>query len=257
MKTVYQNSSLDEGHSLAQLRGRPVVDFFPQLCRMRPEIAELRFETFKPRPGIDERLGALLINNSGMKNGIEEIRATASVPLWDAVACYCLSNGTISDAIIDTALLHEPNPTTVTTSLSAQSIIEGQVTVLSKGAVNDDSIAVCSKVRLASGVEAHIPMLDFRCPVSDSNSGAILRMLKYLGEGTGLLVASGRSYHYYGVALYDEGQWLEFMAKALLLRPITDDRFIAHRLIDGQCRLRIYSPSRPVPVIIGALHDAG
>jgi hypothetical protein len=256
MKTVYQNSSLGVGHFLAQLRGRPVVDFFPHLCRMRPEIAELRFETFKPRPGIDERLGALLMNKGSIRNHIEEIRATESIPFWDAVASYCMSSGTIPDEIVHTALLHEPNPTTVSTSLSAQSIIEGEVAVLSKKAVRDDSVAVCSKVRLASGVEAHIPMLDFRCPVSDSNSDAILRMLKHLGEVAGLLVASGRSYHYYGVALYDEGQWLEFMAKALLLRPITDDRFIAHRLIDGQCRLRIYSPSRPVPVIVGALHNA-
>jgi hypothetical protein len=256
MRTEPQDSSFQDGRSLAPLRGRPVVDFFPELCRLRPEISELRFETFKPRPGLDQRLNTLLTNVENLKNLVDGILPDVCGSLWDAVVTRSMTNGAIPSQLLQTALLHEPNPTTVSAALSARSIIEGAVEVLSKQAKGEDSVAVCSRVRLASGADAHIPMLDFRCPVSDSNSAAILQLLKQLGQVAGLLVASGRSYHYYGISLYDEPQWLEFMAKALLLRPITDDRFIAHRLIDGQCRLRIYSPSRPVPVIVGVLQNA-
>jgi len=129
MKTAHRSSSLDEGHALAHLRGRPVVDFFPHLCRLRPEIAELRFETFEPRPGIDERLSALLTEQFRHE---EWDRRNPGYGQRPPLGCRGVSlhvNGAISDEIVDTALLHEPNPTTVTTSLSAQSIIEGQVAV--------------------------------------------------------------------------------------------------------------------------------
>jgi hypothetical protein len=245
-----------DGDSLAHLAGCPVVRFFPHLCRLLPEIEELRFETFRPRPGIDERLDNLLASKKTLREAIEKVRPSQHFPLWEAAATVCMTEGAMPDEFIHTALLHEPNPTTVSYALSAESVVEGAVTVLSQGAVGEDSVAVCSRVRLASGVEAHIPMLDFRCPVSEANTKAIMSMLRLLGERTGLVVASGRSYHYYGVALYNHCQWIEFMAKALLLSPITDGRFIAHRVVDGQCRLRIYSPSRPIPVVVGVLQNA-
>jgi len=99
-----------------------------------------------------------------------------------------------------------------------------------------------------------VPMMDFSCPCSDGNARAIARMLEIVGHREGILVESGHSYHFYGTSLLVQNEWIDFMAKAVLFAPYVDPRYVAHRLADGQCRLRIFS-SRPMPVIARVLDE--
>jgi hypothetical protein len=103
------------------------------------------------------------------------------------------------------------------------------------------ALAFSSRVQLRNGEMAHIPLMDFRCNPSEKNSRIVQRALKAMGQEAGLLAESGRSYHYYGFQLQSAAEWVQFLAMAMLFSPIVDVRYIAHRLADGTCRLRISS----------------
>ena len=82
-------------------------------------------------------------------------------------------------------------------------------------------------------------MLDFRCPHSPQAIIFLKNAMLALGQRKGVLVESPRSYHYYGLELIPEEELNKFLGHALLIAPIVDGRYIAHRLTDGACRLRI------------------
>jgi hypothetical protein len=117
---------------------------------------------------------------------------------------------------------------------------------------------ICSRVRLASGDTRHLPMLDFRCAVTDDHTRAILGAVRILGETSGVLLNSGRSYHYYGFAPRDLEAWHRFETHAILLAPLVDVRYIAHSLLEDLACLRLDShPSHPFePVVIAVLSVA-
>ena len=75
----------------------------------------------------------------------------------------------------------------------------------------------------------HIPMMDFRCPKSLENLLHIKELLRTIGQEEGVILDSGRSYHYYGVNLMDEKEWLNFLANCFL-SGLADERYIGHRL---------------------------
>ncbi len=91
-------------------------------------------------------------------------------------------------------------------------------------------------------------MMDFRWVPSSKALDGILSALRTAGVRTGAILESGRSYHFYGFDLLDQGDWLQFMGKCLLIAPLTDSRYIAHRLIDGACALRI-TPDKNHPKV--------
>lgn len=78
---------------------------------------------------------------------------------------------------------------------------------LSKGEA--ENIGLLSLV-LTGEKESHIPMIDFRCPITQSNQRRVVDFLFGLGEKSGFLLESGRSYHYYGDKLLGAEEWKEF-----------------------------------------------
>jgi hypothetical protein len=116
-------------------------------------------------------------------------------------------------------------------------------------------LALCSKCKLRDGTEGHIPMMDFRCVPSSENLQKIKIILKGIGQKNGVIVESGRSYHFYGFELLDENEWIRFLGKCLLLHPFTDARYIAHRLMGGACALRITATAlKPkVPIVLDVI----
>jgi len=76
---------------------------------------------------------------------------------------------------------------------------------------------------------------------------------------TGLLQVNSLSLHLVqkspvrsvGATLLSNDEWVRFMGRALLLAPFVDARFIAHRLLDGECCLRVFAKSKtpPTPLI--------
>lgn len=88
--------------------------------------------------------------------------------------------------------------------------------------------------------ELHLPMLDMGIPASPESVGTCVDAITALGV-EGLLLESGRSYHFIGNRPISRGELTRFLAKAQLLSPIVDARWASHQLLDGQCGLRISS----------------
>lgn len=111
---------------------------------------------------------------------------------------------------------------------------------------------ICSRVTLADGAVAQLPLLDFQCEVSEANADALVVAMRKLGQKRGALLISGRSYHYYGYDPLDHVNWHQFMFRAVLLNPFVDVRYVAHCLIEGLGCLRLDSaathPSEPTTV---------
>ncbi len=131
------------------------------------------------------------------------------------------------------------------------------IRLLDKG----EGLGVISDIKIARSFEEHysahfhhIPMMDFRCPKSPGNLARVKRLLKVIGEEEGVILDSGRSYHYFGVNPLTEKDRLMFLGKCLL-SELVDQRYVGHRLLDGCSILRISaSPKRrKTPTVVAIL----
>lgn len=116
------------------------------------------------------------------------------------------------------------------------------------------ALAVTSRMKLLNSKRVlHIPMMDFSCDASLENLEKVQKFLKKIGQ-RGVVLFSGRSYHYYGIDLLSKKDWLIFLGRCLLFTSYTDSRHIGHRLIDGYASLRISKeirrPTLPTVVAI-------
>jgi hypothetical protein len=220
-----------------------VLEFFPVLCSLRREITGIRFDTYKPAPGLSERLDNLLTpKQQRLRDAAMGLRDANGIPFWDAALAISMGQGVIDERFIESALAHDAAPDEKEITLPSGQITAGRISELISKLPGGYGLAACSRIMLTSNRAAHIPMLDFRCPCSEENAKAIEKMLTLAGCHEGILVESGRSYHFYGTSLLSEARWVEFMGRALLFAPIVDSRFIGHRLVDGQCRLKVRDP---------------
>ncbi len=89
-----------------------------------------------------------------------------------------------------------------------------------------EALALCSVCKDTSSNTLHIPMMDFRIESGkdDGQPNLLKEALKKLGQTNGVLLDSGKSYHYYGFQLLAEHEWRRFMAISLLLEPLVDVR---------------------------------
>lgn len=239
--SVHQELASKTG--LLDLRGKSVLHFFPVLCSLRPDITGIRFDTYKPAPGLSERLDNMLTpREQGLRDAATALRDLNGIPFWDALLATSMRQGVISRQFITSALAHDAAPDERHILLASEEITAEKILDLVANLPSGYGLAASSRVSLRSEQDAHIPMLDFRCPCSNENAKAIQQMLVLAGCHEGILVESGHSYHFYGTTLLSEAGWIEFMGRALLFAPIVDSRFIGHRLVDGQCRLKVTDP---------------
>jgi hypothetical protein len=104
----------------------------------------------------------------------------------------------------------------------------------------------------------HIPMIDFQ--IESGKEIGQLRLLKEclrkLHQTDDVLLDSGRSYHFYGFRRLSQREWLRLMEACLLLSPLVDIRYIAHRMLAGKASLRLTDAPRneKVPEIVACLH---
>jgi hypothetical protein len=140
----------------------------------------------------------------------------------------------------------------------------------SLGEKDGSLIGLTSFVRRKDGYHAHIPLLDFETPVSDEALVLIREKFKTImrearsGKATpGYLLVSGECYHYIGLELLSQEEWLEFMGLALLFEDDADPnrfspvdrRWVGYSLRRGLSTLRIFSGEkllqpRPEPYVV-------
>lgn len=206
------------------LIGLSASELVLRLMSLQPSIERVSFVAFTPSAGVEERL----------QLGASPLEATPSKQLL----------ASRSFPILLTELLrHSRHPKRkvihVATSDLSISSLEALVSHLSEGV----ALGFCSACRIrGKSHSAHIPLLDFRIPSGgESELDVLCEALRLMGLQRGAVLDSGKSYHFYGFDLLNQSQWREFMARSLLLAPLTDVRYIAHRLLERQSILRLSS----------------
>lgn len=119
---------------------------------------------------------------------------------------------------------------------------------------NEDLVlGVLSKVKM-KGKTLHMPMIDFSCNQSAESIGKIEWLLQLIGQKEGVILSSGRSYHYYGANLMDKKEWFNFLGDCGL-SGLVDERYVFHRFKD-QCGILCLTacPLRPkTPTVVSIL----
>ncbi|MDD2697007.1 MAG: hypothetical protein PHE52_02525 [Candidatus Pacebacteria bacterium] len=121
-------------------------------------------------------------------------------------------------------------------------------------------LAISSEIKLQGDKKSfHIPLVDFKCENTPENLERVRNFLTKIGQKTGVILNSGRSYHYYGLDILSKDEWRVFMAKCLLSDladlKLLDVHYIGHSLWDGYSILRISSSSRypRIPSVVSIL----
>ena len=143
-------------------------------------------------------------------------------------------------ALISGALRHsEPDPSSRVDATPAEF-----VRVLRSGAwtglPDRELVSLCSSVKVkGEPAVLHLPMLDFGLPSRDPAAIPLARQVVSSLGVSGLLLDSGRSFHFIGDSPLARDELGRLLARASLLDPLIDSRWVAHALIDGECRLRV------------------
>jgi hypothetical protein len=103
---------------------------------------------------------------------------------------------------------------------------------------DEETLAVTSRVLCQNGKIRHLPLVDFNCEINSDNLQTIKDFFKQT-IGQGIILESGRSYHGYGTKLLSQREMAIFFGNCLLFSGFIDERYIGHRLIDGEMCLRI------------------
>ncbi len=113
----------------------------------------------------------------------------------------------------------------------------------------------CSKVECKGGKYKHIPMMNFH--PDNVSLDAINESLKIICPNSkGVILETGRFFHYYGMSLLSEEKWLQFMAEFLMPCVVVSPRYVGHSLYDGYCSLRLTTDTKyktKIPEVIAII----
>jgi len=238
-----------------------LVAQLPQVLRFKRNevVSALRFKVYGPTPLLEER-----ISKSADPSVLETIQRAeelrkqwsemtgTQLAFWDSISAVSLLD-TSTDSLIEEAVRHDPR--SLTEEVSVESLSAESLQEMAIARSNEFAVGLYSGCRLENGSYAHIPMMDFRGTPSERHLARIKKGLHSIDQTRGVILTSGRSYHFYGFDLLTQQEWFKFMGRCLLLAPLTDSRYIAHRLIEGEAALRLTrSISKPeIPSVIAFL----
>lgn len=235
---------------LRGMKSKSVVFFLQAFCSACRSISEMTFATYFRQPGLGGRISNYLeLEDKPLLAQVTEASSTTHAPHWIIFPYLALKSGKHLDFLVDSALTHRHGERAKRYTVGAEDLMRNEINDVTEQLPSDHGLSVCSDVTLTDGARWHIPMMDFSIAPSESSQELVLSALREVGQERGILVNSGNSYHFYGCALITEDEWRTFLGRSLLLSPITDSRYIAHRLIDGYCNLRILDLERAIPLI--------
>ena len=184
--------------------GDSAPEFVMALARTNSRLKLLSFAIYAPMPGANERVGDL--ENKAVKEIAGDFlhHDYASNQQWQVDA-------------------HD-----LTVEMITQKIASLRPSL---------ALALESKCTLRDDSIRYIPMMDFKANQSLDKLAILKGFLGHLAC-RGIIVDSGRSYHFYGFDLLDQTEWIRFMGACLLV-PWSDSRWIGHSLIAGGGDLRI------------------
>jgi hypothetical protein len=243
--------------NLIGLQSRPVEEFVPELLGQFDELKSVTFVLYKPAPVFSERLKQVVEPHSEILKVAEQLNRDYGIPFWDALLSIEMKSGLLPKDYVDIAILHDAHPDERSIELAPGEVTHDSLKSIIEDAGAEYGVALSSRVLMANGEYAHIPMLDFRCKCSAHNIEVVKWAAAAIGHNSGVVVNSGRSFHFYGLRLLAVPEWLQFVSLAALFSPVVDARYLAHRLADGACRLRITAaPGRDsVPFVEEVFND--
>ena len=201
------------------------------------KVAYFYFKSYSPEPGVEERLD------------IRRVRTLAALSVKKLLEYHRDPRVLVAQMLRGTKINESKGLIEVRATELASALPD-----LSRASkARREVIAIYSLCRDKRGRELHIPMMDFRIE-SGSNIGQIALLkqaLSTLEQKDGVLLDSGNSYHYYGFKLLSPKDWKRFMAASLLLEPLVDVRYIAHRLLANKAALRLSAGGRKpkIPIV--------
>lgn len=224
-------------------RGTSAIDLVLKLPTINQSIAALHFKTYTPLPMLEERLTAS--TDQSIQDILQEastIRTAAKkhlIPYWESVLMAASATDK-NQLVIREAVRHEPEDEQAEVfQISVDNLARGALQERIARVSTNQVTALCSTCTLFDGSRRHIPLMDFRISPDSRNTQVVKHALTALNHASGVILQSGRSYHFYGFDLLSEEEWIKFFARCLLLAPLTDGRYVAHRLIEGSGALRI------------------
>ena len=234
--------------------GWDAISLVKHLPELVPDIRVLTLVEYRPTPSLSERL----VSDPAAKGVVEaadtlRIRTENALPYWDAVLTAAWASASFETFVVE-ALEHTPGATRVT-QMTIEELREGGLDRAVDSLSDEFVLGLGSLCVVADGASAHLPLMDFRMLPRLQDVDKLKMALHTLGQRRGAILHSGRSYHYYGFELMTRDAWIEFCAKCLLLSPLTDVRFIGHRILAGSAALRLTRSTRKphVPTIVAAL----
>ncbi|MFH1841445.1 MAG: hypothetical protein ABH800_01655 [Candidatus Nealsonbacteria bacterium] len=193
--------------------GMTAIEVIVEIIRVNPEIQKLSFYIYAPKYNIKE------LHKSKREN-----------------------------PLIPQLLIHDSSKATI--RRDRDKITVENLTEFIHELQEDLVIGVLSKIKIKRKTY-HIPMMDFAHPNSFKNAQDIEWLMQEIGQKEGVILSSGRSFHYYGVNLMNEAEWSNFLGNCLL-SELVESRYIAHRYKDQCGILRLSAcPLRPkTPIVI-------
>lgn len=243
---------------LRGLEGKSVVFFLQAFTSAFGNISEITFASYSKQPGLSSRLSRYLeMGDEQFLAELTQASSTINAPLWSIFPHLALKNRKHVDFFVDNGLTHFHGLKAERYTVLAEDLRTNGIGGVTKHLPSEHGLSVCSDIKLTNGARMHMPMMDFSIAPSDASQQLLLTILGKVGQEKGILVNSGNSYHFYGCALMKEDEWRAFLGQSLLLSPITDSRYIAHRLVDGYCSLRILDHVGGAMPVISAAFPTG
>lgn len=249
--TIGRQSTCQEPGAQENLAiGTLAPDLVLRIHELVPSVRSLTFHTYPVTEGLEDRLAQSA--DTSLRKVFQRAarlrRVTGTdLPYWESM--LAAASPRRMTLLIRESLKHDPNREIKTRrEVSVEQLDTNYLSAMMSHIDDREVLALCSKVMLRDGSLGHIPMMDFRCRPSPDNLERTVLAITEVYKGLGVILNSGRSYHFYGFSVLSADDWLRFMASNLLLSPFTDARYIAHRLLDGLCALRITS-TKDKPIV--------
>ncbi|SMQ71915.1 hypothetical protein [Agreia sp. VKM Ac-1783] len=232
----------------------PMQALIRRIASQLPTGTRLQFATVTRAPRLQHRVSAGDAAKTLIENARNE-RLANGTPFWHALfLAGADTDDGVPQEILEAAQYHQYPDATRDLQLAVGADTLERLGKLADGLPENDVLMLTSLVTFPDGVRAHFPMLDFslksRLPGAQAT---VTRSIQALGVN-GELTSTGRSFHLFGLESVSESDWRDFMARALLLSPVTDERWIAHQLLAGYASLRISSSDKgEAPIPLGAV----
>lgn len=231
--------------------GITAIELVATLPQINGRIRTLSLKTYAPSATLEERLAGT--NSIALQRVFRKAQVLRiddkQLPYWESILA-ATSDSEESTLLIKEAVKHQVTDEAFERlELGLDDLRSGALQRKLKALSKNVVLALCSKCRIDDGTTLHLPMMDFRAEPTTENLSKVKTALSEISPEGGVILESGRSYHYLGFSLMNEDQWLKFLAKCLLLAPLTDTRYIAHRILEGigslrisTCKLKPYMP---------------